>query len=111
MSCAQTLWMVWCPSPMVASESVPCVSNLCAARDVEGVSGGVAVGCGAGSAPGVSRVVEVGSGAQILPPTADDRATVAGWHAYCVLSADLRAKSRAHAELAGRLIVETKESR
>lgn len=52
------------------------------------------------------RVVEAGSGAQLLPPIGDERATVAGWHAFCVLSADTRTKSKAHAALAGRLVIE-----
>jgi len=53
----------------------------------------------------VSRVVERESGAQVLPPVKDQRATVASYHAHCLGSADLRTKSKAHAVLAGRLMI------
>lgn len=45
------------------------------------------------------------SGAQILPPIGDTRATVSEWQASSACSADQRAKSTAHRELAAALIV------
>lgn len=52
------------------------------------------------------RVVEEGSGAQVLPPIADQRATVTGYQVHCAADSDLRAKSMAYRSLAGRLVVE-----
>lgn len=55
--------------------------------------------------PRVIRVVESESGAQVLPPVRDQRQTIAGYHAHCMSSGDLRTKSKAHAVLAGRLLI------
>lgn len=58
----------------------------------------------------MSRAVESTTGAQILPPIGDERARAAAWHAHGACDADLRRKSKPHADLARRLMIE-KESR
>lgn len=56
----------------------------------------------------MTRVVEAATGAQILPPVGDERAHAAAWHAHGACDADLRRKSKPHAELAARLMIERK---
>lgn len=52
----------------------------------------------------MSVLVEVDSGAQVLPNIGDQRQTFSSWHARCACDADLRTRSKAHRELAARLV-------
>jgi hypothetical protein len=54
----------------------------------------------------MSRAVESTTGAQLLPPVGDERAHAAAWHAHGACDADLRRRSKPHADLARRMTVE-----